>query len=140
MILIYTKVSVLCASYLVLVMGLLNNFPIPGYLTWIKTYSHVMLSNPTHVSTIPYYVAIINDIFPNWLLKKKQQTQTRWRLKTSLSWTACLGKQQTRLNKIPLVHFEPATLTRLDIIFFYGQVIHTPHRKYIYVMHSFLQL
>ena len=30
-----------------------------------KTYNHVMLSNPKHVSTLPYYVATINDIFPN---------------------------------------------------------------------------
>ena len=29
-----------------------------------------MLSNQEHVSTLPSYVAIINGIFPNWLLKK----------------------------------------------------------------------
>ena len=65
MILIRTRVSVICNAYLVLVLGLLKNSPIPGYLTWIKPYNHVMLSNPKHVSTLPSYVAIINDIFPN---------------------------------------------------------------------------
>ena len=39
--------------------------PIPVYLTCIKPYNHVMLSNPKHVSTLPSYVAIINGIFPN---------------------------------------------------------------------------
>ena len=68
-------VSVLCKSYLVLVLGVLNNSPIPGYLTWIKPYNHVMLSNPKHVSTIPYHVAIINDIFPNLLLKRNNKTR-----------------------------------------------------------------
>ena len=57
--------SVLCNAYLVLVLGMLDKYPIPGYLTGIKPYNHVMLSNPNHVSNIPYYVAIINGILPN---------------------------------------------------------------------------
>ena len=51
------------------------------------------------------------------IIKNKQQTQTRWRLKTSLSWTVWLVKQKKRLNKIPLVNFKLATVTRLDIIY-----------------------
>ena len=30
-----------------------------------KPSKHVMLSNPKHVSTLPYYMAIINGILPN---------------------------------------------------------------------------
>ena len=30
-----------------------------------KPYNQVMLSNPKHAITLPYYVAIINVIFPN---------------------------------------------------------------------------
>ena len=30
-----------------------------------KPYNHVMLSNRKHISTLPYYMAIINGIFPN---------------------------------------------------------------------------
>ena len=43
--------------------GCVEKSPIPGYLTWIKPYNHVMLSNPKHVSTLPSYLAIINVIF-----------------------------------------------------------------------------
>ena len=75
-------------SYLLLVLGLLNNSQMPSYLNWIKPSNHVMISNPKHVSTLLSYVVIINGIFPNWIFKKKQQTQTQWRLKTSLSCTA----------------------------------------------------
>ena len=64
MILIQTKVSVLCNTYLVLVIGVLKNSTIPGYLIGIKTYNHVMLSNPKHVSTLPSYVAVLNGILP----------------------------------------------------------------------------
>ena len=59
------KVSVLCNAYLVIVLDVLKKSLIPGYLTWIKPYNHVMLSNPEHVITLPSYVAIINGIFPN---------------------------------------------------------------------------
>ena len=52
-------------AYLVLVLGALNKYPNPGYPNWIEPYNHVMLSNPKHVNPLPYYVAIINDIFPN---------------------------------------------------------------------------
>ena len=52
-------------SYLVLVLCVLNNSQIHVYLTYIKTYKHVMLSNPKHVSALPSYVAIINGMFPN---------------------------------------------------------------------------
>ena len=45
--------------------GCVENFPNPGYLTWIKPYNHVMLSKPKHVSTLQSNVAIINGIFPN---------------------------------------------------------------------------
>ena len=45
-------------------MGVLNNSPIPGCLTWIKPYNHVMLSNPKYVNILPYCVAITNGIFP----------------------------------------------------------------------------
>ena len=58
------NVSVICDKYLVYVLGVLNNSPNPGYLTWIKPSNHVMLSNPKHVNTPPSYVAIINGIFP----------------------------------------------------------------------------
>ena len=73
-------------------------------------------------------------------LKKKQQTHMIRILKTSLSWTAWLGKQKTRFNKITLVHLKLATVTRLDIIFFDGQVMHITCRKSIHVMHFILQL
>ena len=53
----------LCESYLVLILGVLIKSPIPGYLTWIKSYNLVMLLNPKHVSTLPSYVAIISGIF-----------------------------------------------------------------------------
>ena len=37
------------------------------YKPWLpkldKSYNHVILSNPKHVSTLPSYVDIINDIF-----------------------------------------------------------------------------
>ena len=60
----------LCNAYLVLVLCVFNNYPITGYLTRIKPYNHVLLSEPKHVSTLPSYVAIINGIFPNWQKKK----------------------------------------------------------------------
>ena len=50
-----------------------------------KPTNHVMLSNLKHVSTLPYYVAIINGILPNLIFKKKQRSQTICRLKTSFS-------------------------------------------------------
>ena len=59
------KVYVLYHAFIVLVLGLLKNSPIPGYPTWIKAYNHNMLSNTKHVSTLPSYVDIINGIFPN---------------------------------------------------------------------------
>ena len=46
------KVSVLCGAHFVLVLGVLDNSPNPGYLTWIKPSDHVMLSNQKHVSTL----------------------------------------------------------------------------------------
>ena len=52
-------------AYLVLVLGVLNNYPISGYITWIKPYKHVMLPNLKYVSTLLSYVAIINGILPN---------------------------------------------------------------------------
>ena len=55
----------LCNAYFVIVMGVLNNSPIPGYLTWIKPYNHVILSKPKNVSTLPSYVAILNGTFTN---------------------------------------------------------------------------
>ena len=57
------KRSVIFDAYLVFVLVVINNSPIPGYLTWIKPYNHVMLSDSKHVSNLPYYVAIINGIF-----------------------------------------------------------------------------
>ena len=60
-------------TYLVLVLCVFNKYLITGYLTWIKPYNHVMLSNPKHVITLPYYVAIINGIFPH-RLKEKETT------------------------------------------------------------------
>ena len=61
----YEKVSMLCGGYLVLVLGVLRNSLKPGYLTWIKPYNHVILSNQKHVSTLQYYMTIINGILPN---------------------------------------------------------------------------
>ena len=61
----------ICYKHLLLVLGVLNNSLIPGYLTWIKPYNHVMLLNPKHVITLPYYVAIINSIFDKLALKKE---------------------------------------------------------------------
>ena len=55
----------LCDTYIVLVLGVLNNYLNPIYITWIKPYNHVMLSKPKHVSTLPSYVAILNGILPN---------------------------------------------------------------------------
>ena len=62
----------LCEAYILLVLGVLNNYPIPGYLTCIKSSNHVMLSNQKHVSTLQYYVAIINGKFAK--LNKKNET------------------------------------------------------------------
>ena len=121
-------------------MGLLNNYPIPGYLTGIKTYNHVILLDQKHVSTLPPYVAIINGIFQNWPLKKKQKTQKRYRLKMSLSWTAWLGHHQTILKTIRLVYLKPATVTHLGIILFNWHVMYIPYRNNIYVMHLILRL
>ena len=67
--------------------------------------------------------------FQNKLLKKKQQIQMRYILKNILCCTALLGKQHTRFNTVPLVHFKPATVTRLDIILFNGQVMHLTYRE-----------
>ena len=47
--------------------GYVEKSPTTGYLTWIKPFNHIMLSNPKHVRTLPYYVAIKNGIFPNRL-------------------------------------------------------------------------
>ena len=44
----------------------------PWLININKAYNHVMISNPKHVGTLQYYVAIINGIFPNLILKKKQ--------------------------------------------------------------------
>ena len=85
--------------------------------------------------TLLSYVAIINVILPNWLKKKKQQTQTRWILKVSLSCIALLWQHQTRLNTIPWEHFKLATVTRLDVILFNGKLMHIPCRKYTF--HAF---
>ena len=46
-----------------LVLFVLNNSPITGYLIWIKKYNDVMLSKLKHVRTPPSFVAIINGIF-----------------------------------------------------------------------------
>ena len=67
----------ICSSSLVLALGVVNNSPIPGYLTAIKPYNHVILLNPKHVSTLPSYVDIINGTFPKLTFKKKQQTHMR---------------------------------------------------------------
>ena len=93
------KDSVLCDGYLVLVLGLLNNYPIPGDLTWIKTYNHVMLSNPKNISNLPFYVDILNGIFT--ILTEKEKKPDKMRM--SLSCTAWLGHQQKILNTTPLV-------------------------------------
>ena len=73
----WAKVSVLCGAHLVLVIDVWSISPNPGYLTRKEHNNHVMLSNQKHVSTLQYYMAIINGILPNWVLKKKQQPQTR---------------------------------------------------------------
>ena len=71
----------LCNKNLVLVLGVLKNSPKPGYLAWIKLSNHVMVSNPKHVSNLPYYVAIINVIFPNWLFKKETMIPYKMKIK-----------------------------------------------------------
>ena len=83
----------LCNAYLVLVLGVLNNSSIPGYLTWIKPYNHVMLLNPKNVSTLPYYVAIINSIFAklNFLKETTKPDDTEIKDKlvlNSMTWEA----------------------------------------------------
>ena len=118
-------------TYLVHVLGVSNNSPIHSYITWIKPYNHVMLSNLKHVITLPSYMAIINDKFSKFTSKKKEQTHMRWILNTSFSWLAWLGKHQTRYNTIPLTSFKPETVTRLNIILFDGKLMHIPYRKYI---------
>ena len=130
----------LCGAYLVLVLGVLNNSPNTGYLTWIKTFNHVMLLKQKHVSTLPFYVAIINGTLPNWPFKKKQQTHTIWRLKIILSCMAWLGQHQKIFNTIPLVHIKLETVTHLDIIFLDGQVMYIHYKKKIHVIHSIFQL
>ena len=67
----------LCDTYLVLVLGMLNNSPNTGYLTWIQPYNYVMLSNPKHVSTLPSYMTIINGIFARLTFKKKDKMEIK---------------------------------------------------------------
>ena len=52
-----------------LVMGVLNNYLIPGDITSIKPYNNVMISDPKNVITIPSYVDIISGIFPKSTFK-----------------------------------------------------------------------
>ena len=90
---IYTKVSVICDKYLVLVLGVLNNSSNPGQLVRIKTSNKVMLSNPKHVSTLPSYVAIINDIFAKFTFKKETTNPDDMEIKDELvlhgmTWSA----------------------------------------------------
>ena len=40
--------------------------------------------NPKHVSTIPYYVAIINYIFPNWIFFKETTNPDEMEIKDKL--------------------------------------------------------
>ena len=67
-----------------IVLGALNNSKIPGYLTWIKTYNHVMLSNPKHISTPPFYVDIINGIFPHLIFNKETTNPDEMEIKDNL--------------------------------------------------------
>ena len=74
----------LCDAYLVLVLGVLNNSTIPGYLTWIKPYNHIILSNLKHVSTLPYYVTILNGIFSNFFFFKETTNSDKVEIKDEL--------------------------------------------------------
>ena len=78
------KFSVLFDAYLVLVLGVLNNSSNPGYLTWIKPYNHVMLSNPKHASTLPSYVAIINGFIVKLYIKKETINPDEMKIKDEL--------------------------------------------------------
>ena len=74
----------ICITYLVLVLGVLKKSTISGYLTYIKPYNQVLLSNLKHVSTIPYYVAIINGIFPKLTFKKETTNPDGMEIKDEL--------------------------------------------------------
>ena len=67
-----------------LVLGVLSNSPNPGYLTWIKPYNHVMLSNQKHVSNLLSYVDIINGIFPKLNFKKETTNPNDMKIKDEL--------------------------------------------------------
>ena len=45
--------------------GFVEKSPIPGYLTGINPYKHIMISNQKNVSTLTSYVDIIIGILPN---------------------------------------------------------------------------
>ena len=74
----------LCDAYLGLVLGVLNNYPIPGQITWIIPYNHVMLYNPKHVSNLPAYVDIINGIFFKLAFKKETTNPDKMDIKDEL--------------------------------------------------------
>ena len=74
----------LCEAFIDLVLNVLNNFPIPGYLIGIKNYNHVILLNLKHVITLPSYVAIINRIFLKLTFKKETTNPYKMKIKYEL--------------------------------------------------------
>ena len=67
-----------------LVLGVLNNSPNVGYLTWIKPSNKVMLSIQKHVSNLPSYVDIINGIFSKLILKIETKNPDDTKIKDEL--------------------------------------------------------
>ena len=65
-------------------LGVLINSPNPGYITCIKPYNHVILSNQKHVSTLKSYRAIINGIFAKLNKKKKTTNPDEIKIKDEL--------------------------------------------------------
>ena len=88
-----------------------------------KPYNQIMISNPKHVSTLSSYVAIINGTFPKLTFKIETTNPDKMEIKDELV-----------LNVIT------RSVTRLDIIFFDGQVTRIPYSNNIHFMHSILQL
>ena len=61
-----------------------------------------MISNPKHVSTLPFYVDIMNGIFTNWLLKKETTKPNYMEIKYDLvlNGITCSESDEIEYNTI----------------------------------------
>ena len=74
-------------------MGVLKYSPVPGYLTCIKPYNHIILSKLKHISTLPSYLAIINGILPKFTFLIETTNPDKMEIKdelvlNSMTWVA----------------------------------------------------